>query len=243
MLNLLSKINNDNTRTHYISYCAQLLGRGNEQLRRQVEESFITQVKRQQRSVSKKQLKNKELPALTVASDRNLLEQAEALLLRIYLHCPEYRQTIIDTLEEHDLLFTLSHHRFLWQQILELQPVANQTHSNTRNDLISLLQDRSFKFPDQMAQVAHLFHLDEKRQEDITRAPLVIRAAAACIEIATYEKHRRYCLEQWQKLDPSTDLQRKQYYWQEFCEATQRLQELEQIRQVTVSDVGGLPTL
>ena len=94
-----------------------------------------------------------------------------------------------------------------------------------------------------MAQVAHLFHLDEKRQEDITRAPLVIRAAAACLEIVTCENHRRYCLDQWQKLDPSTDKQRQQYYEQEFYEANRRMKELKQIRQVNFLEVMELPTL
>ncbi len=241
MLNLLSKINpenisNDNTRTHYISYCAQLLGGGNDQLRRQIEENLIAQVRRQQRPLAKGSRKNKELPALPVAGDRNLLEQAEALLLRIYLHCPEYRQAIIDTLEAQDLLFSLSHHRFLWQQILELQP-AIQASSQTPDPLISLLQERSIKFPKEMAQVAHLFHLDEKRQEDIVRTPLLIRATAACLEKVVCEKHRRYCLEQWQKLDPATDLQGKQYYLQEFYEADRRIRELDQLRQFNISDI------
>jgi DNA primase len=88
-----------------------------------------------------------------------------------------------------------------------------------------------------MAQVAHLFHLDEKRQEDIVRTPLLIRAAAACLEKVTYEKHRRYCLEQWQKLDPVTDLERKQYYSQEFYEADQRIKELDQLRQFNITDI------
>jgi DNA primase len=138
MLNLLSKINiensqNDNTRTHYISYCAELLGRGSEQLRRQVEENLIAQVKRQQRPLAKGKLKKQELPKLPVAGERSLLEQAEALLLLIYLHCPEYRQIIIETLEAQDLLFSLSHHRFLWQQILGLQPYSFSIKSNSRS--------------------------------------------------------------------------------------------------------------
>ena len=241
MLNLLSKINsenhqNDNTRTHYISYCAELLGRGSAQLRRQVEENLIAQVRKQQQPLLKGKSKKQELPALPVAGERSLLEQAEALLLRIYLHCPEYRQTIIDTLEAQDLLFSLSHHRFLWRQILEVQP-AVQSFSQTPDPLISLLQEVSLKYPEEMAQVAHLFHLDEKRQEDIVRTPLLIRAAAACLEKVTYEKHRRYCLEQWQKLDPVTDLERKQYYSQEFYEADQRIKELDQLRQFNITDI------
>ena len=241
MLNLLSKINiennqNDNTRTHYISYCAELLGRGSEQLRRQVEENLIAQVKRQQRPLAKGKLKKQELPKLPVAAERSLLEQAEALLLLIYLHCPEYRQIIIETLEAQDLLFSLSHHRFLWQQILGLQP-ALIASNQTPDPLISLLSECSLKYPEQMAQVAHLLHLDEKKQEELVRIPLLIRAAAACLEKVSYEKHRHYCLEQWQKLDPSTDAERKQYYYQEFSEADRRIKELDQLRQFNISDV------
>ena len=241
MLNLLSKINiennqNDNTRTHYISYCAELLGRGSEQLRRQVEENLIAQVKRQQRPLAKGKLKKQELPKLPVAGERSLLEQAEALLLLIYLHCPEYRQIIIDTLEAQDLLFSLSHHRFLWQQILGLQPTLIASNQ-TPDPLISLLSECSLKYPEQMAQVAHLLHLDEKKQEELVRIPLLIRAAAACLEKVSYEKHRHYCLEQWQKLDPSTDAERKQYYYQEFSEADRRIKELDQLRQFNISDV------
>jgi DNA primase len=88
-----------------------------------------------------------------------------------------------------------------------------------------------------MAQVAHLFHLDEKRQEDLARTPLLIRAAAACLEKVTYEKHRRYCLEQWQKLDLAADWQRKEYYSQEFYEADQRVRELDQLRQFNILDI------
>ncbi len=241
MLDLLSKINiennqSDNTRTHYISYCAELLGRGSEQLRRQVEENLIAQVKRQQRPLAKGKLKKQELPKLPVAGERSLLEQAEALLLLIYLHCPEYRQIIIDTLEAQDLLFSLSHHRFLWQQILGLQPTLLASNQ-TPDPLISLLSECSLKYPEKMDQVAHLLHLDEKKQEELVRIPLLIRAAAACLEKVSYEKHRHYCLEQWQKLDPSTDAERKQYYYQEFSEANRRIKELDQLRQFNISDI------
>jgi DNA primase len=88
-----------------------------------------------------------------------------------------------------------------------------------------------------MAQVVHLFHLDEKRQEDLVRTPLLIQAAIACLEKVACEKHRRYCLEQWQKIDPSSDSQLKEYYWQEFYQVDQRIKELEQLRQFTISDI------
>ena len=243
MVKLLNQLDDINKLTYYINHCAQLLSQGQTKLVPLYIQNLQSQLKNSLRASVKKsspQLlnqKNKHSPInLPVFGEQNLLEQAEALLLRIYLHCPEYRQTIIDTLEAQDLLFSLSHHRFLWQQILELQP-ALQASKQIPDPLISLLQDRSMKFPDEMAQVAHLFHLDEKRQEDIVRTPLLIRAAAACLEKVTYEKHRLYCLEQWQKLDPATDLQRKQYYCQEFYEADQRIKQLDQLRQFNIEDI------
>ena len=54
-----------------------------------------------------------------VNTEPTLLEQAEALLLIIYLHSCEQRQIIIEDLETRNLEFSLSHHRFLWQQMLE----------------------------------------------------------------------------------------------------------------------------
>ncbi len=243
MVKLLSKIERPNTRTYYINYCAQLLSQGQNKLVPLLIENLQTQINKPLAASSKKssrrlhnQKDKRSQHNLPVLGENNLLEQAEALLLRIYLHCPEYRQTIIATLEEHDLLFSLSHHRFLWRQILELQ-TAVQSSSQIPDPLISLLQERSLQFPNEIAQVAHLFHLDEKRQEDIVRSPLLIQAAAACLEKVSYEKHRHYCLEQWKKLDLSADWQRKQYYYKEFCEADQRIKELDQLRQFNISDI------
>ena len=252
MVKLLSKIDNNDARAHYVRHCGELLSRGDDRLVPLRVEYLFSQIKRQGRPGKKA---NSSLPPLKDSSEYNLLEQAEALLLRIYLHCPEYRQTIIDTLEAQDLLFSLSHHRFLWQQILGLQTPARSAialgnakserssatlwHNDTPDRLISLLQDRSLEFPNEIAAVAHLFHLDERRQEDLVRAPLLIRAAAACLEKVSCEKHRRYCLEQWQKLDPSTDLKRREYYWQELYAVTQRILELDQLRQFNLSDIIG----
>ena len=262
MVKLLNKLEDINQHTYYVNHCAQLLSQGQtklvplfiENLQAQLKKPVLTSSKKlsPKQKNSSNQRSHLNLP---VGSEQNLLEQAEALLLRIYLHCPEYRLTIIDTLEAQDLLFSLSHHRFLWQQILGLQTPARSAialgnakserssatlwHNDTPDRLISLLQDRSLEFPNEIAAVAHLFHLDERRQEDLVRAPLLIRAAAACLEKVSCEKHRRYCLEQWQKLDPSTDLKRREYYWQELYAVTQRILELDQLRQFNLSDIIG----
>ncbi|HBK63518.1 MAG TPA: DNA primase [Cyanobacteria bacterium UBA11166] len=236
MIELLGKINGESQRIYYISQCAERLASGNQQLKRQLEKSFIAQFKKQNQPILKGNVKKDNSPLLPKSSDRNLLQIAESLLLIVYLHCPEYREIIIETLEEKDLIFTLPHHRFLWQQILELEPTISESN-RTPNPLMSLIQQRSIEFPKEMAQVNHLFHLSEKGVEDIIRTPMVIRGAAACMEIVSYEKHRRYCLEKWQKLDPTRDLKQKEYYWQELKLADKQIKELEAFRQSNFLDI------
>ncbi|MGC1395115.1 MAG: DNA primase [Coleofasciculaceae cyanobacterium] len=243
MVKLLNQLDDINKLTSYVNYCAQLLSQGQTKLIPLFIENLHIQIKKALKTPYKKSSprttnQNKKLSnsSLPVGSERSLLEQAEALLLRIYLHCPEYRKMIIDALEEQDLLFSLSHHRFLWRQILEIQTVI-QTSYQTPDPLISLLSERRLLFPEEMAKVTHLFHLDEKRQEDIVRTPLLIRAATACLEKVTCEKRRRYCLEQWQKLDPSANLERREYYIKEFREVDQRIKELDRQRLFNISDI------
>jgi len=243
MVKLLNQLDDINKLTYYINHCAQLLSHGQtrmvplliENLQAQIKKPLVNRLKKSSPRLKNQQNKHSRLN-LPFGSDRNLLQQAEALLLRIYLHCPEYRQTIFDTLEAQDLLFSLSHHRFLWRQILELQPVVESSRQ-TPDPLISLLQERRIQFPEQIAEVSYLFHLDENSQEDIFRAPLVIRYATACLEMVMCDKHRRYCIERWQKIDLSGDLERKQYYSEECSKAAQRIRELDQIRQNVLSDI------
>jgi DNA primase len=243
MVKLLNQLDDINKLTYYINHCAQLLSQGQsrrvplliENLQAQIKKPLVNRLKKSSPRLKNQQNKHSRLN-LPFGSDRNLLQQAEALLLRIYLHCPEYRQTIFDTLEAQDLLFSLSHHRFLWRQILELQPVVESSRQ-TPDPLISLLQERRIQFPEEIAEVSYLFHLDENTQEDIFRAPLVIRYATACLEMVMCDKHRRYCIERWQKIDLSGDLERKQYYWQECSKAAQRIRELDQLRQNVLSDI------
>ena len=244
MVKLLNQLEDINQRTYYINSCAQLLSQGQtklvplfiQNLQSQIKKPLAVSFKKSSPRLPQAQNQQDSKLNLPITGERSLLEQAEALLLRIYLHCPEYRQTIIDALEAGDLLFSLSHHRFLWQQILDLQP-ALPAFNQTPDPLITQLGDRSIQFPDEMTQVVHLFHLDEKRQEDLVRAPLLIQAAIACLEKVGCEKHRRYCLEQLEKLGLAAKSRLKEYYWQEFCRVDQRIKELERLRQFTISDI------
>ena len=249
MVQLLNHLANANQRGHYIHHCAELLSQGDSRLIPLYAEKLQAQLKKPQRRSGANKPDSQEFPA---SSERNLLERAEALLLRIYLHCPQHRQEIIEALDEKDLTFNFSHHRFLWQQILELQTEAQESgrgqgenlqpstfnlQPSTQNQLLSLLQERSADFPEKMAQVAHLFYLDEIGTREIIRTPLVMSAAIATLERVLCEKYKRYCLEQWQQLHPESEPERREYYYQEFYNAHQKIKELDQQRQFSIIDI------
>lgn len=206
IVQLLGNLPNASLRTHYIHDCAERLSQGDSRLALQLEADLRTQV-RGQRWHGRSQKWQR--PA-----DYSLREVAEAQLLRLYLHCPDYRQDICNTLNQRDLEFGLSHHRFLWRQILEVEagmesaPVA-LTNANELNypeddpgpvpDLVTTLRDRCTEFPQEMQQVYHLFQLDEKTQLDILRPPLIIQAAAASLERVMAEKRCRHLLKLWEE--------------------------------------------
>ena len=183
-----------------------------------------------------------EIAPVSIHPNQRLIEQAEGLLLRIYLHYPLHRLTIIDALDSAELAFTLAHHRFLWEQIIEKSSQgydldAGQAEIDYLDDrLISKLQDAIVADRIQASRVEHLFNLDEHTAEEIQRSPLVLRAAIACLEKFACEQKRKYYLNKLQSKE-SEDLAKKVEYYQSFITTQQRLQELENQRNVTISDL------
>jgi DNA primase len=183
-----------------------------------------------------------ELAPISIHPSQRLIEQAESLLLRIYLHYPIHRLTIIDELDSANLTFTLAHHRFLWHQIIDRASLGYQQDSQPEeidyldDRLIAKLQDSITEDPARANQVKHLFNLDEHTAEEIQRSPLVLRAAIACLEKFSCEQQRKYYLTKLQSKEPE-DLAKKVEYYQLFITTQQRLQELEQQRIVTIDDL------
>jgi DNA primase len=233
---LLGNITNPSTRTDYIKICAELLAQGKSWRVRQIEEVLRLQVKghrwhgRSQRW---------QTPA-----DRTLLEEAESQLLRLYLHAPQYRSAIIDVLEERDLDFSQSHHRFLWLQILELQttyPTSAEFSATDAPDLLAQLRHHCTEFPTELGQIYRLFELDERTQTDIQRASLIIRTAAAAIERIMCEKRRRHFLDLWKNTDFMANPELSQHYQQQIYAEDLRIKALDRQRQVQFSDLVQLP--
>jgi DNA primase len=241
---LLKNIANSDTRNYYVSYCAQILSLGDTRLISLRVENLLTQITPATARYSKPlpgknnrslfplpfgYAHGKPTPNSQLSTDRSLLEQSEALLLRIYLHCAEQRQAIIDELEVRNLEFSLSHHRLLWQKILE--------STVEQLDLISNLQDRYLELVEDLELVSHLFHLNEKNQTDILRTPQVVQAAIACMERVMREKRSRHFQELWEKTDPQTEPEQDKYYSQALYAEKRRLQELDRQRQFPITDL------
>ncbi|WP_068816412.1 DNA primase [Phormidesmis priestleyi] len=230
MVTLLGNLPNPTIRTHYIHRCAELLSQGNSRMLQQIEEDLRLQV-RGQRWHGRSQ-------KWQTLGERTLLEESEALLLRLYLHSPTYRGAIVEALDAQDLEFSLSHHRFLWRQIVEVEQ-SNQDQQNL--DLMSLLRDRCTDFPREMTQVYALFELNEKTERDILRAELGIRSAAAALEEILCEKRRRHFSDLWKTTDFVTNPELAHHYQQKMQSEVKRIQELKHLREVNFVDLAKVP--
>lgn len=233
---LLGDLPNASLRTHYIHRCAEWLSRGNARLIVQLESDLRTQV-RGQRWHGKSQ-------KWQTAGDRTLLEESEAQLLRLYVNLPGVRTEIRSALEAADVQFSIGHHRFLWQQIQDLEATEPASDHAIDDDvpLISRLQEHCLDHPGYGDRVVLLFQLDEKIERDLLRAPLVIRTAVACMERVLCEKRRRYFLDRWQKTDFATHPDESRYLQQQIYRENQRIDELDRLqRQISFTDLAQIP--
>ncbi|MFN4279779.1 DNA primase [Thermosynechococcus sp.] len=203
---LLGKLPNATLRSHYIHHCAELLGRHDSRYILRLEEALRQQV-RGQRWQGRSQKWQR--PA-----DYNLRQAAEEQLLRLYLHRGEYRPLIRQTLKVRDIEFSLSHHRWLWRQILAIEEEQGAAPSapadpypaeglqretpQTDFDLMTPLLDRLHERED-AALITPLLYLDETTAVSLDRPELVIQAATAALERIAVEKRCRYILQTWQE--------------------------------------------
>ena len=220
IVQLLGNLPNASQRTHYIHYCAELLSQGEARMALQLEADLRTQV-RGQRWHGRSQKWEK-------PGSSGLRESAEAQLLVIYLHCPTYRLDLLNELKQRDflepdqgfsqhrILFSFSHHLFLWQRLLEIQrqqtglnvtqypdrgDAAQDWDSLTQLDLVSFLQDDFTDSPQQMGQIMHLLEPDELTQVVISRPANELKVAVISLERIACEKRCRHLLSVWLQQD------------------------------------------
>ncbi|MGD1701367.1 DNA primase [Dapis sp. BLCC M229] len=266
IVKILTKITNDNQLTYYLQYCAEILSQGDPRRISLISENLLTQVfinwkkllaedeflsppllvKKQLKSNQQKNRnftkgkKNNSPGVLSPPVEQSLLAEAESLLLRIYLHCPNYRQDVKDAMEARDLQFSLSDNRFLWQQIISVENMS-ENEINKSDDLIANLQDSYLEYPAQLAKVKHLFYLNEKPEKNLLRTSLEIRAAVATLELIISIKRRSAILNMWQKTNLSVESELAEKYQEKFYSESEWIRELERLRLTTIQDLIQVP--
>jgi DNA primase len=234
---ILAAIADPHQRLHYVQKAGNLLSNGRSRLVPLTIDNLQTSIKKYRSAIARKEATNTaEIAEIEpevetfIDPDRELLQRAESLLLRIYLNFPESRLEILNCLDEAELIFTIPSYQFIWQKIIDI--VQNGELELEGDLLIDRLQDLSISFPPEYSHLNSLFHLNEKDAKDIQRHPQTIRAAIACLAKIAAEKECKYYLGQWQSLTEPADSHRKQEFYQLFYQTKQKLRELEGDRHI-----------
>ncbi|MBE9075746.1 DNA primase [Romeria aff. gracilis LEGE 07310] len=237
VVDLLSSIANADSRTHYIRHCAEIFSQGDSRLVPLLAENFLAQVRRKRRP----QAASGSSPEIQIRQ-RSFLEEAEAALLRVYIHAEEQRQAVLRGLEERDLQFSFSHHRALWRLLIQLQPAQPaQPAQPDSQSLLETLRNLAAEGTGPCSQVQHLLYLDEKHQRDVLRGPLVVRAAIACLEKNMCEKRYRHFLNLWAQTEMADQPDQHAYYQKQIYAEKRRIADLEKERTVDFKDLAEVP--
>ena len=217
---ILNEIPDGSLRTHYIHGCAQRLAQLNSYLIPRLEQDLRRQL-RQQRWYSHKR----------VDTPTSTLQIAETQLLQIYLHFPQHRPLITEMLEEADICFSLSHHRQLWQMIIDC-PLAQNAENLFRH-----LQITCTELPELSGQLSHVLWLDQNAQVALLRPTAIIKAAIVRIQLIMTEKKYRYWRDLWEKIDLKNNPDLGYYYQTKIQGEQAQMQALQKQVEITFTDL------
>lgn len=207
IIQLLSKIPYDSPlRTHYIYHCANRLAQGNSFLTQRLEQDLRRQLRITHWYSRKPDV---------ISSPTSTLQTAETQLLQIYLHFPEHRRLIFNLIEQEEIGFSFSHHRYLWQLILELiseQKTSLDAYEPYPNHLVKQLQFLCEQNSEVSQQLYSLLWLDESKRVAIMRPQAVVKVAIATINLVMSEKRYRHWCELWKETDFVNNPELAHYY-------------------------------
>ena len=201
---LLGKLPQSAVRSHYLQRVAERLSGGQARLAIQLEDDLRQQVKGQRWHGRSQKW---ELPG-----EAGLRERAEAEVLRMYMHCPNYRSAIRVELRQRELDdFALKHHRLLWAAISGLEEVnlgvgrleAINRGQDPGSDLADL--DLPRLLGDQLvveqsallSRLTPLLEPNELQRMAFGQPLLQLRGATASLERQKSVKRCRHLLDAW----------------------------------------------
>ncbi len=201
---LLGKLPQSAVRSRYLQQVAERLSGGQARLAIQLEDDLRQQVKGQRWHGRATKWER--------PGQAGLREQAEAELLRLYLHCPNHRATIRHELHQRELDdFALQHHRLLWAAISNLEEDnlgAGRLEAINRGsdpgpeladlDLARLLSDQLVvDQSDLLSRLTPLLEPSEVQTAGLSQPLLQLRGAAAALERQKSLKRCRHLLDAW----------------------------------------------
>jgi DNA primase len=232
LVRLLNKISNNATKDYYLSSCAELLSSKKSRYSGLNTQDFKKIYQSLQFALKQNSYhpynKKKHYQTVNKSLQNNQVEQSEFLLLLVYLHCPDYREIIINQLDEKDLVFSLASHRFLWQKIHQIS--SNLITNNDHNSLLMIVQENMVNNPDFTKQLSNLFNLSENDQQILFQPEHYIQAAIACLETIKLEKYKQYCQQKITELKEEKDLTKMTYYYQEIIATEAQLNQQKSLR-------------
>lgn len=216
LVDLLSKITNNVTKDYYLSSCAEILSTKrsqylglNTQDFKKIHQRLQFALKQNNYNFSNKTKAHNFNKSLSY----NQVEQSEFLLLLIYLHCPDYREIITKELDEKDLVFSLTSHRFLWHIIHTIDCSLNI--NNDHHYLLNTVQENMVDNPDMTKKLNKLFNLTDNQEQILFNPENFIQGAIASLETVKLEKYKQYCQQKISELTQEKDLTKMTYYYQE----------------------------
>jgi len=228
ILKLLTKISNESTKDFYLTRCAETLSTKRSQYSGLNSQEFKSIRQNLQFSLKKNYhnpYNNKKSSKVDGKSSQNKeVEKAEFLLLLIYLHCPDYREIIVNELDDKDLVFSIKYYRFLWQEINLV--LENLTENNTHNNLLITVQENIVNHPDLAEKLTNIFHLSENDEQILFQPADYIQRQIALLQTIKLEKYNQYCQQQMSQLNQEKDFIKMTYYYEEFKATEAKLYEL-----------------
>jgi DNA primase len=237
IVRLLSNLPDGNYRDSYIYRASQSLSVGKSNLSNQISRNI------------RKHLNNirwnKNQPIDKITTEANTLYAAEIQLLQIYLHYPEHRASVYEVMEEEDISFSFSNHRYLWHTILnfiEQGKTSLEKHEPYPNHLVRQLQIFCAEQDEAAHQLQHLLWLDENSRIGILRPQMVIRTAIATIQYVMCEKREKYWLEMFTTKDVIADPEFGYHCQAKIQEEKRRKIEFQKLIGVNYLDLSGTST-
>lgn len=170
------------------------------------------------------------------AGTASLLEEAEAQLLRIYLHQSDLRGIIQEALALKDMNFSLAKYRYIWNLIL--------TTPDHTDNLSDRLQRRLVEDEQELSNWDTLFRPSFLHQIDINNRPLlIIQGAIGSMEKVVCEKRLKHLKELWLSIDRTQSPDRLREIQSSFYAEKRRIEQINaQSRQVSSQRTRGLNT-